>query len=138
VARDYSNIFEKMNPYQYFFDSIAGKWKPYILRGLYVDKTVRFSRFCTFLGVSEKVLSQQLKELGKSGLVTRKVYEEIPIRVEYSLTPKGESAVKLLSSIYEWGRTQMLNENIPIDPLAEKYHGYNTGENCNSEDTPQT
>ncbi|PKR78415.1 transcriptional regulator [Halalkalibacillus sediminis] len=62
-------------------------------------------RFCTIeseIGISGKVLSDRLKDLEKEGIVTRKVYDEIPVRIEYSLTDKGKALKPLLEEIQDW------------------------------------
>jgi DNA-binding HxlR family transcriptional regulator len=113
-----------MHPYEYLMRCISGKWKIYILRGLYLQGPVRFNKGKKTLGICEKVLSRQLKELANDGLLVRTVYPEIPPRVEYTLTQVGESLIPPLASLYEWGRDQMLRKEIPIDPIAEMCHGY--------------
>ena len=54
-------------------------------------------------GISEKVLAQHLKELEKDGIIQRKVYAEIPPKVEYSLTPSGKTLKPILDAMHEWG-----------------------------------
>jgi len=54
-------------------------------------------------GVSQKMLSQQLKELERDGLINKEVYAEVPPRVEYSLTDLGESAFPILEMMHDWG-----------------------------------
>lgn len=55
-------------------------------------------------GISEKVLAQHLKELEKDGIIQRKVYAEVPPKVEYSLTPSGKTLKPILDAMHEWGR----------------------------------
>ncbi|MFE0422195.1 winged helix-turn-helix transcriptional regulator [Streptomyces sp. NPDC058953] len=89
-------------------DVVGGKWKPLILWVLHDDGPVRFGAMRRALtGVSEKVLIQQLRELESDGVVHREVYREVPPRVEYSLTPLGESLNTALEPLGEWGRTYM-------------------------------
>lgn len=54
--------------------------------------------------VSQKMLTQQLRELEADGIISRKVYAEVPPKVEYSLTPKGATLKPILEMLYEWGR----------------------------------
>jgi DNA-binding HxlR family transcriptional regulator len=82
---------------------IGGKWKPLILFHL-MHNTRRYGGLHRAIGgVSDKVLIQQLKELCEDGLVERADFKEIPPRVEYSLTPFGESLAKALATLCQWG-----------------------------------
>ena len=82
---------------------IGGKWKTVILWKLRDDK-LRFNQLMAGIPeISPKMLTKQLRELEMGGLVTRKMYPEIPPRVEYSLTPKGISLVPILTDMARWG-----------------------------------
>lgn len=81
---------------------ISDKWKVLILRDL-LDGTKRFSELRRSVGsVSQKVLTANLRQMERDGLVHREVYPEVPPRVEYSLTEKGASVVPILQSICQW------------------------------------
>lgn len=81
---------------------IAGRWKPDILWHLQ-DGAVRFNELRRKIGgVSQKMLTQQLRELQRDGMVARTQYEEIPPRVEYTLTELAGSLGPLLGSIANW------------------------------------
>jgi DNA-binding HxlR family transcriptional regulator len=83
---------------------IGGKWKTVVLWYLRKEKK-RFSELKARIpDITEKMLSLQLKELERDGIVKRKVYAEVPPRVEYSLTDFGKSLVPVLESIADWGR----------------------------------
>lgn len=83
---------------------IGGKWKGVILWHL-CHKTLRFSQLRRRLqGVTQKMLTQQLRELERDGLVNRKVYAEVPPRVEYSLTELGHTLESTLRQLCDWGR----------------------------------
>ncbi len=83
---------------------IGGKWKSLILWHLSF-KTLRFSQLQRRLQkVTQKMLTQQLRELEADGLIHREVYAEVPPRVEYSLTKLGESVVPVLQQMYLWGK----------------------------------
>jgi DNA-binding HxlR family transcriptional regulator len=56
-------------------------------------------------GITEKMLIQSLKELERDGLVSRKVYNQVPPKVEYSLTELGKSLLPIINSMYEWGKS---------------------------------
>jgi DNA-binding HxlR family transcriptional regulator len=83
---------------------IGGKWKGIILWHL-LHKTLRFSQLQRRISkITQKMLTQQLRELERDGMVYRQIFAEVPPRVEYSLTPKGESLRELLSFMCEWGQ----------------------------------
>ena len=90
--------------YSYTLSLIAGKYKPIILYCLMEYEPVRFNEMQRYLGrVADKTLSQNLKELEKDGLDIRRMYPEVPPRVEYSLTPRGHSLVAVLDKLCDWG-----------------------------------
>lgn len=82
---------------------IGDKWKVLILRDL-MPGTKRFGELKKSLGsVSQKVLTAQLRDMEENGLVNRKVYPEVPPRVEYSLTDLGMSLKPVLDALQDWG-----------------------------------
>lgn len=82
---------------------IGDKWKVLILRDL-LPGTKRFGELKRSIGsVSQKVLTAQLRDMEQSGLVSRKVYAEVPPRVEYSLTELGQSLKPILDAMWSWG-----------------------------------
>ena len=82
---------------------ISDKWKVLILRDL-LTGTKRFGELRKSIGhVSQKVLTTQLRQMEASGLVSRKVYAEVPPRVEYSLTDLGFSLKPILDAMWTWG-----------------------------------
>ena len=82
---------------------IGDKWKVLILRDL-MPGTKRFGELKKSVGnVSQKVLTAQLRAMEESGHVKRKVYAEVPPRVEYSLTELGKSLKPILDSVWAWG-----------------------------------
>lgn len=83
---------------------IGDKWKVLILRDL-IRGTKRFGELKKSVGgVSQKVLTAQLRAMEESGLLTRKVYAEVPPRVEYTLTETGCSLKPILDAMGAWGR----------------------------------
>jgi DNA-binding HxlR family transcriptional regulator len=90
-------------PVEVTMDILSGKWKSLMLWHLH-DGTKRYKELERIVpGVSQKMLTQQLKELEKDGLLIRTVYPEIPPRVEYSLTELGQSAFPILEMMHSWG-----------------------------------
>ena len=90
--------------YSYTLSLISGKYKPIILYCLMEYEPVRFNEMQRYLGrIADKTLSQTLKELEKDGLVHREMYPEIPPKVEYSLTERGRSLMRVLDQLCVWG-----------------------------------
>ena len=82
---------------------IGDKWKVLILRDL-MNGTKRFGELKKSIGtVSQKVLTAQLRDMEEKGLLTRKVYAEVPPRVEYTLTETGYSLKPVLDAMWAWG-----------------------------------
>ena len=82
---------------------ISDRWKVLILRDL-LDGTKRFGELKKSIGnVSQKVLTANLRAMEESGLIARKVYAEVPPRVEYSLTELGKSLKPILDAMQDWG-----------------------------------
>lgn len=88
---------------------IGDKWKVLILRDL-ITGTKRFGELKKSIGtVSQKVLTAQLRNMEENGLVHRKVYAEVPPRVEYSLTELGQSLKPILDAMQNWGEEYKQN-----------------------------
>ena len=82
---------------------ISDRWKVLIIRDL-MNGTKRFGELKKSIGnVSQKVLTSNLRSMEDSGLLTRKVYAEVPPRVEYTLTETGYSLKPVLDAMFEWG-----------------------------------
>jgi DNA-binding HxlR family transcriptional regulator len=95
---------------------IDGRWKVLILRELFAG-TMRFAQLRRALqGVTQKMLTQQLRELEADGIVHRQVYPEVPPRVEYSLTPLGESLWSVLEAMHNWGLHYQTSQGIVDHP----------------------
>ncbi|MGC9517101.1 MAG: winged helix-turn-helix transcriptional regulator [Methanomicrobiales archaeon] len=85
-------------------NQIGGKWKSLILCTLKNGK-LRFSEINKKLpDITQRMLTKTLRELENDGIINRKVYAEVPPRVEYCLTEKGESIIPILDSLCEWGK----------------------------------
>lgn len=81
---------------------IGNKWKILIIRDLLVG-TKRFGELQRSIGCSQKVLTDNLRELESNGLISRTVYPEVPPRVEYSMTKLGATLSPILDSMATWG-----------------------------------
>ncbi len=94
-------------------DIIGGKWKPLIL--FYLEgKTRRFSEIQRLIpGMTKKMLTQHLRELERDEIIRRKVYAEVPPRVEYSLTKHGESLKPILKLMSAWGTKHRARYGLP-------------------------
>ena len=90
-------------PVKWTVDLIGGKWKPLILYCLKRGPQRIGVLQRRIEGVSKKMLAQQLRELERVGLIERKDYAEVPPRVEYALTPLGETLKPLLGLMATWG-----------------------------------
>ena len=90
--------------YSYTLSLISGKHKMVILYCLMEYQPVRFNEMKRYLGrISDKTLSQNLKELEADGLIERRSYPQIPPKVEYSLTERGTSLMEVLDQLCVWG-----------------------------------
>ena len=90
-------------PVEITLDFIGGKWKLLIL-WLLKDEVYRFSELKRLVPqITQKMLTQQLRELESDGLIHRKVYAQVPPKVEYSLTELGKSFLPILRAMHKWG-----------------------------------
>lgn len=98
------NIKLNERPFLYTMSLIGGKWKLHILYWLGHQPVMRYGEIKRELGnITHKMLSSQLKELERDGLILRKEYPQVPPKVEYSLTELGESLLPLLHGLCDWG-----------------------------------
>ena len=95
-------------PILHVFRRIGGKWKLPILWHLADEESVRYNELKRSVrGVTNMMLTKCLRELEEYGLVVRRQYNEVPPRVEYSLTERGKKLLPALAELYAWGREQL-------------------------------
>lgn len=83
---------------------ICNKWKPLVIRDLIPGKARFKDLKNSITGISQKVLTENLREMEKDGLIIRKAYPEIPPRVEYELTDLGKSLEPIIKAMENWGK----------------------------------
>jgi len=107
-----TNIKKRENtplPVEITLDLIGGKWKVLILWHL-LENILRFSQLKRKIPkITQKMLTQQLRELESDGLIERKVYAQVPPKVEYSLTKSGKSFLPILKAMHKWGESNNKN-----------------------------
>lgn len=102
--------YHSLCPIETTLNLIGNKWKILIIRDL-LHETKRFGKLRKSISltknqsISQNVLTQNLRELEEAGLIVRKVYAEVPPRVEYSLTALGRSLQSVIQSLEAWGNT---------------------------------
>lgn len=115
---------EILCPLEYGLDIFGGKWKSRIICVLSTKDIIRYNEIRKELGnITDAVLAAMLKELIANQLISRTQYNEIPPKVEYSLTEKGKSVLPILQSICIWSRQQTkdeLDKKLPPCKTCEK------------------
>lgn len=104
MKRREKTIVQKICPLEFAVQAIAGKWKVPIVWRINEGEKRPSEMLRGIEKVDRRVLNQQLKELEVDGILTKKVFNELPPRVEYSLTPLGESLVEVLWKLNDWGK----------------------------------
>jgi len=106
IASDYSAKIDRLRencPVRAALDVVSGRWKPSILFELKSGPRRYSDLQCSMTGISAQALTVQLRQLEADGILTRTVYAEVPVRVEYSLTDHGASLSTLMDSLEDWG-----------------------------------
>ena len=106
-----TSVSEQDCPVTYCMSKIGGKWKPIIL--FLISKGAnRFGILHRGIeGISKQMLTQQLRQLEKDGILDREIFAEIPPRVEYSLTEYGRSILPVITAMRDWGIAHMPAKN---------------------------
>nr|WP_034553369.1 winged helix-turn-helix transcriptional regulator [Carnobacterium funditum] len=95
-------------------DLIGGKWKLIILWYL-IENTKRFTELKQLIPtITQKILTEQLRELEVNHIISRKVYPTVPPKVEYSLTSYGESLIPIINSLCDWTESYAQENNITL------------------------
>lgn len=102
------NIYESECPVIYALNIVGQKWKLPIMWYLFKNEYTRYNDLKRQVkGITNMMLTKSLKELEEHGLISRKQYEVIPPRVEYSLTERGKELLPTLDALYHWGKKQI-------------------------------
>ena len=107
----------KICPAQQAWDVVSGKWKPCIIHVL-SQSTLRFNELRRSVpGISQRMLTRQLRELERDGIVARHHYAEIPARVEYELTPLGFTILPVFLGLTDWWKANQSK----VDSARNRY-----------------
>lgn len=89
---------------------LGGKWKPILINAIYFTSPARFGELQRAVkGITQSMLTSQLRQLEEDGIVERKIYAEIPPRVEYTLTEFGLTLSPIMQAMAKWGKQYRLN-----------------------------
>ncbi len=90
---------------------LGGKWKPILINAIYFTAPARFGELKrSVIGITQSMLTQQLRELEDDGVISRKIYAEIPPKVEYTLTDFGLTLSPVIQTLADWGKEYKLNK----------------------------
>ncbi|MRX74153.1 transcriptional regulator [Bacillus lacus] len=99
---------------------LIGKWKPIILLQLLKHGTQRFGELSRHLpGITQRMLTKQLRELEEEDIIRRVVYPQVPPKVEYSITEYGKSLEPILNAMHEWGTMHTLHKQEKLRNSAD-------------------
>lgn len=117
TMRDLKDCSENRCPIQFTLEMVGGKWAILILRELFVSSRRTHEFIDALPGISTKTLTARLRELERYGIVERRVYPEVPPRVEYSLTDKGREIQPVLAALKQLGERWLQQDacHCPMD-----------------------
>lgn len=120
INSDKKNIFDENTcPVTATMKVLGGKWKPILINAIYHTSPARFGELKrSVVGITQSMLTSQLRELEDDGIIKRKIYAEIPPRVEYTMTEFGLSLSPIIVSMAEWGKQYWL-KNAAKKPLKQ-------------------
>lgn len=108
------NAIEPVCAVDYAFKRIGGKYKGRLIWYLYNHEVMRYGELRRSIkDITPKMLTQTLRELEEDGLVLRKVYYEVPPKVEYTLTEVGMELIPFIQYLKDWGNKQLEKSNLP-------------------------
>ena len=114
------DVYDKNCPTRHVLDRIADKYTVLVIAFLQ-DRPRRFGELQRVItGISQKVLTQTLRSLERDGLITRTIYPEVPPRVEYALTPLGETLIEPLAALRNWAETYIEAVQVAQSAYDEK------------------
>jgi len=111
-----NQCFDTQCPIQFVLDLLGNKWSILVLRELFMSDRRTHELLKALPGISTKTLTQRLRELEAQGLIERRIYAEIPPRVEYSLTLKGRQVQPVMAALHAVG-SQWLEQEACVCPL---------------------
>lgn len=105
-------VFDENNcPVTATMKVLGGKWKPILINAIYFTSPARFGELKrSVIGITQSMLTQQLRELEDDGIICRKIYAEIPPKVEYTLTEFGLTLSPVIQTMANWGVEYKLNK----------------------------
>jgi DNA-binding HxlR family transcriptional regulator len=111
VGEDKKIVFDENScPVTATMQVLGGKWKPILINAIYLTAPARFGELKRSVkGITQSMLTQQLRELEVDGVISRKIYAEVPPRVEYTLTEFGLTLSPIMLSMAKWGEQYRLN-----------------------------
>lgn len=90
---------------------LGGKWKAILINAIYFTSPARFGELKRSVkGITQSMLTQQLRELEEDGIISRKIYAEIPPRVEYTLTEFGLTLSPIIQAMAKWGKEYRMKQ----------------------------
>ncbi|MCU0442992.1 MAG: helix-turn-helix transcriptional regulator [Bacteroidia bacterium] len=112
VKTKIKTVFDENNcPVTATMKVLGGKWKPILINAIYFTSPARFGELKrSVAGITQSMLTQQLRELEEDGIISRKIYAEIPPKVEYTLTEFGLTLSPVIQTMAQWGEEFRLNK----------------------------
>ena len=117
------DLTEYCPKYEHAMSLLSKRWMGLILRALLSGET-RFNAICAYVpGLSDRLLSERLKELESEGIVERRVHPETPVRVEYLLTSKGEALRNVVDAVQDWSDAWVPKDETSAYHLSTPWNG---------------